>query len=442
MKLQVRRLTVIKIVFYATTCAALSVSFFVGDFRRITSSLQFWGMFAAFQAGLLASLIPFRNVALKQISIAVTALVVMNLFSPLLNFIGEPVTTLQPNLRLHVRIAGGAAFGVDGIQTITTDSKGYRTNTPIDYARKDPDTVRIVAIGGSTTEDIYLDDAKTWTFLLAARLSKALDRPVEMINTGVSGLRGWHHLLTLQESEKFSPDIAVVMMGINDWNRHIKLAQRSTTHGVIAYIGRFSIEETVLFRAIRMARAFAVGLVKPAAAVREETLAYRRSRHDSLSLKDVRSFQVSEVSKDYQTSVDGIAAECRKRRMLCFFVDQPTAYDSAIEPALKHRLWMTPPDEQYTLSLDDMANIAKFYNAWLQREAEKDGMEFCGVAKDVAPTTEFFFDDCHFNERGAQRIASLVAACMEPRLRAHLPASSGRRTGASAPGLEPRGQAD
>jgi lysophospholipase L1-like esterase len=419
MKLQVRRLTVIKIVFYATTCAALSVSFFVGDFRRITSSLQFWGMFAAFQAGLLASLIPFRTVALKQISIALTALVVMNLFSPLLNFIGEPVATLQPNLRLQVRIAGGAGFGVDGIQAITTDSRGYRTNTPIDYARKDPDTVRIVAIGGSTTEDIYLDDAKTWTSLLAVRLSKALNRPVEMINTGVSGLRGWHHLLTLQESAKFSPDIAIVMMGINDWNRHIKLAQRSTMQGVVADIGRFSIAQTVLFRVIRMARAFAVGLVKPAAAVREETLAYRRSQHDSLSLKDVRSFQVSEVSQDYQTSVDGIAAECRKRRMLCFFVDQPTAYDSAIEPALKHRLWMTPPDEQYTLSLDDMASIAKFYNAWLRREAGKDGMEFCGVAKDIAPTTEYFFDDCHFNERGAQRIASLVGACMEPRLRAH-----------------------
>ena len=101
-----------------------------------------------------------------------------------------------------------------------------------------------------------------------------------------------------------------------------------------------------------------------------------------------------------------------------------------------------PAGRQYTLSLDDMANIAKFYNAWLQREAEKEGMEFCGVAKDVAPTTEYFFDDCHFNERGAQRIASLVAACMEPRLRAHLPVSSGRRTGASVRGLEPRGQED
>ncbi len=442
MKLPVRRLTVITIVFYATACAALSVSFFVGDFRRITSSLQFWGMFAAFQAGLLSSLIPFRNVALKQISIALTALVVMNLFSPLVNFIGEPVTTLQPNLRQQVRIAGGAVFGVDGIQTITTDSKGYRTNTPIDYARKDPDTLRIIAIGGSTTEDIYLDDAKTWTSLLAARLSKALNRPVEMINTGVSGLRAKHHLSTLRESEKFSPDIAIVMLGINDWNRQIKLAQHSTFQKVYSVLGRLSVIETVLFRAIRMALASAINLLKPAATVREETLAYRRSQHDSLSRKDVRSFEVSEVPKDYQSSVDGISAECRKRHMLCFFVDQPTAYDSTIEPVLKRRLWMTPPDEEYTLSLSDMSGIAKFYNAWLEREAKKDGMEFCGVAKDVAPTSEFFFDDCHFNERGAQRIARLVAACMEPRIRALLPLASRQRTGTVEPGLERRGQED
>ena len=123
MKLQVHRLTVIKTVFYATACAALSVSFFVGDFRRITSDIQFWGMFAAFRLACCRASIPFRNVALKQISIALTALVVINLFSPLLNFIGEPVTTLQPDLRLQVHMAGGAVFGVDGIQTITTTPK-------------------------------------------------------------------------------------------------------------------------------------------------------------------------------------------------------------------------------------------------------------------------------------------------------------------------------
>src|SRR5262245_36955965 len=92
MKLPSRRLTVIKFVFYAAACAALSASFFVSDLRRIASDFQFWTMFAAFQAALLASLIPFRNVALKQVSIALTALVVMNLFSPLLGLVGEPVT--------------------------------------------------------------------------------------------------------------------------------------------------------------------------------------------------------------------------------------------------------------------------------------------------------------------------------------------------------------
>jgi hypothetical protein len=177
MKMTGRRLTIIKIVFYGTVCGALSASFFVGYFQAIGNSLQFWAMFVAFQAALLMSLIPFRNVLLKQISIALTALIAVNLFSPLLPLVDEPVITLLPNVRQQLRFVGDVIPRFNGIQTVTTDSKGYRTNTPIDYGRKDPNTLRIVAIGGSTTEDIYLDDAKTWTSLLAAHLSKALNRP-------------------------------------------------------------------------------------------------------------------------------------------------------------------------------------------------------------------------------------------------------------------------
>jgi hypothetical protein len=132
--------------------------------------------------------------------------------------------------------------------------------------------------------------------------------------------------------------------------------------------------------------------------VREEAGSYFSSQNNSLSRKEVRSFQVSEVPEEYRSSVERISAECRRRRILCFFVDQPTAYDPTIEPALKRRLWMTPPNRNYTLSLDDMAQIANFYNTWLGREAKRNGMEFCDIAKDTRPTTEFFFDDCHFNE--------------------------------------------
>ena len=403
----------------------MSASFFVGYFQAIGNSLQFWAMFVAFQAALLMSLISFRNVLLKQVSIAMAALIVVNLFSPLLHLVDEPVITLLPNIRQQLHFVGDVIPGFNSVQTVTTDSKGYRTNTPIDYGRKDPNTLRIVAIGGSTTEDIYLDDAKTWTSLLAAHLSKALNRPVEMINTGVSGLRAPHHLATLQDSEKYSPDIAIFMMGINDWNRQIKLSQLHGFEKIVDDLGFLSVTETVLFRAIRLASKFVGNLLKPAGAsatiqVREETGASRSSQNDSLSRKDVRSFQVSEVPKDYESSVDGISAECRKRRIVCFFVDQATAYDPAIEPALKRLLWMTPPRENYTLSLNDLSQIAKFYNAWLEREAKKNGMEFCGVARAIPPTTELLFDDCHFNERGAQQVATLLAACMEAKIRSPL----------------------
>ena len=72
--------------------------------------------------------------------------------------------------------------GVAGIQRITTDTKGFRVTKNIDYESKS--AFRIFAIGGSTTEQIFLDDKTTWTHLLQEKFSEHF--PVEVINTGVS----------------------------------------------------------------------------------------------------------------------------------------------------------------------------------------------------------------------------------------------------------------
>ena len=416
-----RRRAILTLASYAVISTAVSASFFVGYFQAANDKAWFWLVLAVFQAALLSSLIPFRSVLLRQISAAATLLITVNLFSPLLP-LGEPLVTLVPSVRHQIRVVGDVMPGFSGVQTITTDSEGHRTNKPVDYRRKTPNVLRVVAFGGSSTEDIFLDDAKTWTSLLAARLSKELDRPVEMINTGVSGLRAVHHLASLRDSERYSPDVAIFMIGINDWIRQIRRSQQGGFEKVFDYLGSFSVNRTVLFRAMRQAFRSLTGLLSGGplsdGQVFDEDGADRSSH--SLSRPDQRSLQVAEVSKDYEISVGAIIAECKKRRIVCFLVDQATAYDPSIEPALKPRLWMTPSKEEYTLSLEDMSQIARFYNAWLEREARKKAIPFCGVAKDVPPTTGFFYDDCHFNEGGAQRIAQLLSACMGPTIRSEL----------------------
>ena len=70
-------------------------------------------------------------------------------------------STLQPNLVEVIDVQGDGMPGIEGVQRITTDALGYRVNRPIDYER--PAGLRVFAIGGSTTEDIHLDDHRTWT---------------------------------------------------------------------------------------------------------------------------------------------------------------------------------------------------------------------------------------------------------------------------------------
>ena len=101
--------------------------------------------------------------------------------------------TLKPLMNETINVESGLP-GISGKHLITTDSKGFRTTKYIQYDKED--TFRVFAVGGSTTEQIYLDDQKTWTHLLQQNLSESLSSNVEVINTGVSGLRAEHHLAT------------------------------------------------------------------------------------------------------------------------------------------------------------------------------------------------------------------------------------------------------
>lgn len=163
--------------------------------------------------------IPMRF-TLKQSAVTGALLLALNLAAT--PFFYDSAPTLTPNYFTRVQVVGDVMPGFSGVQTISTDSKGYRTNTPVDYENKPAGTLRIFAIGGSTTEELALGDEKTWMTLMGRILEERTGRRVEAINTGVSGLRADHHVATLQKIESYAPDLVVVMMGVNDWNRHIK----------------------------------------------------------------------------------------------------------------------------------------------------------------------------------------------------------------------------
>ena len=322
---------------------------------------------------------------------------------------------LLPNMKHELNVVGGLP-GIEGIQRVSTDERGFRTTVPVDYDDATP--LRIIAIGGSTTEQLNLDDRHTFTHLLQAALQGRRDEKVEVINTGVSGLRALHHVATLKKALTMHPDILLIMMGVNDWNRHIHLSFPDPPDTVRsspfpAWQQGIRLRNTLLGQAL-----FAVALASEQKAeldqtgVRTERGEYYTSQNDSLNRKIEHSFRPQRVSQDYAQQVENLLDICRRSRLKCIFLTQPNAYHEDASAEVKRHFWMTPPNTTYTLDMTSMIHIAQLYNDYLTRKADEMGFLVCDIAKDMAPSTANFYDDVHFNTNGARRVAELILPCV------------------------------
>ena len=107
---------------------------------------------------------------------------------------------------------------------LTTNEKGHRVNKLIDYENKASDTLRILAIGASTTEEEGLGDNYIWSNNLINQIEEnnyKNFKNYEMINLGLNGLRSIHHYLALKRNLNLKPNIVIFLLGVNDWNNHI-----------------------------------------------------------------------------------------------------------------------------------------------------------------------------------------------------------------------------
>jgi lysophospholipase L1-like esterase len=120
-------------------------------------------------------------------------------------------------LERYVRYRPGASLEIAkpaGVQRIRINAQGFRGRefSPA----KSPGTLRVVAIGGSTTAQGPSDDA-TYPALLEAKLrARFPGRAIEVLNLGVSATWSDYWLSPARDLFAFEPDVVVQYDGIND----------------------------------------------------------------------------------------------------------------------------------------------------------------------------------------------------------------------------------
>jgi lysophospholipase L1-like esterase len=103
-----------------------------------------------------------------------------------------------------------------------------RDHSIIDYTRDknglrgsdtDPETIDILAVGGSTTNELFVDDTETWTAVLQ-NLFQSNGMQIKVVNGGVDGQSTIGHIANFDywypKIEKFKPRYFLFYVGIND----------------------------------------------------------------------------------------------------------------------------------------------------------------------------------------------------------------------------------
>lgn len=108
--------------------------------------------------------------------------------------------------------------GYDYFGWVHTNAQGFRGERPV-TVDKPPGTIRIIAVGGSTTFDTEVSaDSLAWPERLERMLNDRLPHQrVEVINAGVPGYGMEHDLIRLEtELYRYHPDLIILYQGHND----------------------------------------------------------------------------------------------------------------------------------------------------------------------------------------------------------------------------------
>jgi hypothetical protein len=335
-----------------------------------------------------------------------------------------------PNFSTTFDARENIPHGISFPSRLTINAAGMRGDLP-----GESHEYRILAVGGSTTICVYLDDARAWPFLLQEYTNERLGRDhVWVGNVGRPGHRTAQHILQLDRLLKQHPelDMVVLMLGINDFLVDLLFNQgpsRSASEDPRTnLLISFSIfpgwdedsawYERNLIGRMRRLRSWrplpGVGELRPMDEKGEFVAALRRDRQNANRIRQDLPDLTLKIA-EYAEHVNEIIDIATQNEVRILLVTQPTLWNASLSPKERSLLWAGGPiadaesGESYYLSVEALAKGIQGYNDVLLGTCRKRDSECLDVVADRGHTPTAFYDDIPFTERGSAMLAGLIS---------------------------------
>ena len=347
------------------------------------------------------------------------------------------VTWYVPELRPAVEVAAGyhrrpanlqrvfhpeALPGIEGESRYTTNSLGIRGPESPPRAA----AYRILFVGGSTTECIYLDDEEVWTHLVMQRLNdEPRRRRVWTGSVGISGYPTVNHLRFVKTSPLVNEvDSIVLLIGANDFNQYLRgnlvgddFNQGQEDDGDVSPLWHASpivglVRRLWGWRASILTEDERARNIAARAALRRQGLIRDALPRTLLPIEEALAL--------YEARVRSIVELTRSRGVRVVFITQPTLWGAGLSEAARARLWMgdiSVERGEYLSAGAGRKGIDR-HNEILLKVC-RDLRAECISTEAMSGREDYFYDDFHYTEAGARALAQLVSEHFLSRASSH-----------------------
>jgi lysophospholipase L1-like esterase len=308
--------------------------------------------------------------------------------------------------------------GITGPSHFTTGPNCVRAQTTPEPAQD----IRILAIGGSTTECVYLDDSETWPALSQERVTKT--RGIEDVwigNVGISGFYTKDHIRFVADSPLMKgTNVLIVQPGINDLWRF--LAGEEDHTNFVRFEGSAGIgspdvaESPQPYRPVwtrsRVIQLFHTLRADPPPPEAQEGVggAEYAIRREKRATADVTAElpDLTEGVRAYRQRILTMIERARSRNIALLFTTQPVLWRSDLPSEEAAQCWFGWLEDERYLTLGALRSAMDLYNAALLDVCAEANVP-CVDLSSMNGKSAWFYDDCHFTEAGAEEVARLVS---------------------------------
>ena len=278
------------------------------------------------------------------------------------------------------------------------------------HARASEHELRIAVVGGSTAECSMLAADKRWSAVLQRNLERQLDRPVTVLNLGISAQDTRTHLATTSHVvTDLDVDVCVYMLGANDLG-----IVTSGEHPMLkpdAWYPRpkWSTLTKGLMRNLQIARHLH-RMQKVTESVRT-TPYFAEAAAEQVALPELEEPIVTtdEGLAHYARNVRSLAGICKEHGIRVLFTTQPCMFGDDPTPEEKRHFWGCHTGT-HAPTTDNFRQLLATTNDTLRETCRQHGYPCVDMDQHVPKGFAGFYDQVHFNEAGAEHVAEALVA--------------------------------